>query len=511
MTLCLLMPDFLMKLFFESNKGMFHIAFTINLFLLSITLSFCKNRVWPTCFLILLCLLEIMQHGHMAYFGTPINPTDLIKIYQESNEIIETGCYQLINFWFVCPLIMICYGLAIWVLYLFPKRLCFSYAFLIVLILSLKALLSGSYKPHPNIFYPSLYNTLNTFSCAILQSGQNFELNYQFAPYQVEKHYKTTPQNIILIVGESLRFDHLSLFDYHRKTTPFLDSLKNHPNFDFKKTISSGTITRTSIPMFFNLVREPGNLDLVHNKIANLFRLAKENGYKTFWLSSQELALLQDVAGNFIDQAVTSNSLVTRKNRDEHILSLFRDLSLGKKNFIVIHQRTPHEPYEKQYKHRKRQFEIDDINVKDRHERTTNTYDNAVRFYDFLIQETFQIAQQKMSKDFYILFTSDHGELLGEQGLYGHNHLNLPCAFVPFWIYGDLKRVQNHLQNRTFLNHYQIGILVADLLGYNIHNPNDDGKTYYIHGNNIYSNYSYLEYEIIKNDVIMKKITRLQP
>jgi glucan phosphoethanolaminetransferase (alkaline phosphatase superfamily) len=269
--------------------------------------------------------------------------------------------------------------------------------------------------------------------------------------------------------------------------------------------------TPTSIPMFFNLVREPGNINLLQNKVANLFRLAKENGYKTFWLSSQELALIQDVASNFIDQAVTSNSLVTRKNRDEHILSLFQDLTLGEKNFIVIHQRTPHAPYEKQYKHRKDQFEVDDINITDRKERTTNTYDNAVRFYDFLIQETFRIAQQKLPKDLYIMFTSDHGELLGEQGLYGHNHLNLPCAFVPFWIYGDLKRVQNHLENRTFLNHYQIGVLVADLLGYNIHNPNDDRKTYYIHGNNIYSNYSYLEYEIIKKDVIMKKVSRLQP
>lgn len=509
MTICLLMPDFLMKLFFESNKGMLHIVFTINLFITMLTLSFCKDRIFPVCFLIFLCLLEMIQHGHMAYFGAPISLADLIKIYQESHEIIETGCYQLRSFWFVFPLIMLCYGLAIWILYLFPKRIQFSYAFLIVIVFVLKPVLLGSYKT-PNIFYPSLYNTLNTFACSISQS-KNFHFQHSFSPYQVETHHKTTPQNIILILGESLRFDHLSLFDYQRKTTPFLDSLKNHPNFAYKKAVSSGVTTSTSIPMFFNLVREPGNLSLLQNKIANLFRLAKENNYKTFWLSSQELALIQDVASNFIDQAVTSNSLVTRKNRDEHILSLFKDLDLGEKNFIVIHQRTPHEPYEKQYKHRKEQFEIDDVNVRDRKARAINTYDNAVRFYDFLIQETFQIAQQKFSKDFYIMFTSDHGELLGEDGLYGHNHLSLSCSLVPFWIYGDLKRVQNHLENRAFLNHYQIGILVADLLGYNIHNPNDDNKTYYIHGNGIRSNYFYLEYEIKQEDMVMKKLSRLQP
>lgn len=508
--LCLLMPDFLMKLFFDSNKGTFHVLFAVTILLTSLALSFCKNRFWPICFLILLCILEMIQHGYMAYFGVPINPGDLTKIYHESHDIIETGCYELISFWFVLPLIMLCYGLATWVLYLFPKRLQFSYAFLIVIMISVKVL-SHANKPHPSVFYPSLYNTINTFSCAISPSGRNFNLQHSFAPYQVEKHHKTTPQNIILIIGESLRFDHLSLFDYHRKTTPFLDSLKNRPNFDYKKTISSGISTKTSIPMFFNLVREPGNLNLLQNKVANLFRLAKENGYKTFWLSAQELALIQDVAGNFIDQAVTASSRIIPINRDEYVLSLFQDLTLGEKNFIVIHQKAPHTPYAKQYQHRKEQFEIEDVNVKDRQELTTNTYDNAVRFYDFLIQETFRIAQQKLPKDFYVLFTSDHGELLGEEGLYSHNHLNLPCAFVPFWIYGDLKRVQSHLQNRTFFNHYQIGVLVADLLGYNIHNPNDDGKTYYIHGNNIYSNYSYLEYEIIKNDVIMKKITRLQP
>lgn len=504
------MPDFVMKLFFDSNKGMLHISFTIHLLLLAIALSFCKNRFWPICFLILLCLLEMIQHGHMAYFGTPFNPEDLIKLYQEFHEIIETGYYQLINFWFIFPVIILCYSLAIGVLYLFPKRLQFSYAFLIVLGFVLKSILWGSYHT-PNIFYPSLYNTLNTFSCAISQSNKNFDFEHSFAPYQTQKHDKKTPQNIILIMGESLRFDHLSLFDYSRNTTPFLNSFKNHANFDYKKTISSGVATSTSIPMFFNLVREPGNLSLLQNKVTNLFRLAKENGYKTFWLSAQELALIQEVAGNFIDYAVTSNSLVTHHNKDEYILSLLQDLDLGDKNFIVIHQRTLHEPYEKQYKHRKEQFEIDDVSVIDRKERTLNSYDNAVRFYDFLIQETFRIAKQKLSEDFYILFTADHGEFLGEQGLYGHNHLNLSGAFVPFWIYGDLKRVQNHLQNREFLNHYQIGMLVADLLGYNILNLNDDNKTYYIHGNNIYSNYSYLEYEITPKEVIMKKISRLQP
>lgn len=511
MTICLLMPDFLMKFFFESNKGMFHMRFTLSIFLASLALSFCKNRFLPICFLIFLCLLEIIQHGHMAYFGVPINPADLIKIYHESHEIIETGCHQLRNFWFVFPLIILCYATAIWILYLFPKRIQFPYAFLIVLGLFLKVIFSNSYKTLPNIFYPSLYNSLNACSSTLYPSAQKFNFHNAFAPYQIEKHNKTTPQNIILIIGESLRFDHLSLFDYQRNTTPFLDSLKNLPNFDYKKTISSGISTSTSIPIFFNLVREPGNLNLLQSKVANLFRLAKENGYKTFWLSSQELALIQDVASNFIDHAVTSNSLITSKNRDEYILSLFEDLALGDKNFIVIHQRTPHEPYEKQYKHRKEQFEIDDVSLTDRKERTINAYDNAVRFYDFLIQETFRIAQQKLPKDFYIMFTADHGELLGDEGLYSHNHLNLPCAFVPFWIYGDLKRVQNHLQDRTFLNHYQIGILVADLLGYNIYNPNDDNKTYYIHGNGIYSNYSYLEYEIQKESVVMNKISRLQP
>lgn len=46
---------------------------------------------------------------------------------------------------------------------------------------------------------------------------------------------KNPDVNIIMIMGESLNRNFMSLYDYKIETTPFLDTLKNSENFIYKK------------------------------------------------------------------------------------------------------------------------------------------------------------------------------------------------------------------------------------------------------------------------------------
>lgn len=65
--------------------------------------------------------------------------------------------------------------------------------------------------------------------------------------------------NIIVVLGESLSPNHLSYFGHHRRTTPFLETLRNNPQFYGLKGLSSGVSSDISIAFFFNLTYgEPG-------------------------------------------------------------------------------------------------------------------------------------------------------------------------------------------------------------------------------------------------------------
>ena len=106
-------------------------------------------------------------------------------------------------------------------------------------------------------------------------------------------------------------------------------------------------------------------------------------------------------------------------------------------------------------------------------------------------------------KDFSLYITSDHAEMLGypdEQGMYGHSRLTIHAATVPF-IYYSPSRPRK--LDADLYNHYLIGKMIANDLGYNIQNPNENGL-YYLFGTsytNTYITYRLEPFEII-NTVI---------
>jgi lipid A ethanolaminephosphotransferase len=62
-------------------------------------------------------------------------------------------------------------------------------------------------------------------------------------------------------------------------------------------------------------------------------------------------------------------------------------------------------------------------------ERIVNAYDNTIRYTDHVLSETIGLLQRNAQRlDAALLYTSDHGESLGENGLYLHG---LPYALAP--------------------------------------------------------------------------------
>ena len=83
-----------------------------------------------------------------------------------------------------------------------------------------------------------------------------------------------------------------------------------------------------------------------------------------------------------------------------------------------------------------------------------------------------------------MLYMSDHGELIGENKR-GHSILSKEVATIPMFVkcFNCSNVNEFKIKNPT---HYRINEKLLHLIGYHLHNPNDDGKTFYINGKSLY-------------------------
>jgi hypothetical protein len=169
---------------------------------------------------------------------------------------------------------------------------------------------------------------------------------------------------------------------------------------------------------------------------------------------------------------------------DEAVIKLFKDNNYEKgKNFIVLHLRVAHSPYQDKYEHKKEEFEKFNGNSFDH-------YDNAILFFDYLMDSIIQYTKlQSGNKPYYIFFTSDHGEGDRMDGL-GHGMLKFGVAEVPFFVVSNKK-----LELPKLTNHYEIGKMILNAIGYNLKNRNEKRNIGYIHGSSN-GNYQFIKYRI---------------
>lgn len=137
---------------------------------------------------------------------------------------------------------------------------------------------------------PSLVNTLNTYAvlaAVILPERLLYTPARTFEPYVIKTDPDTaSPKTIVLVMGESMTPNHMSLFGYDRSNTPFLNTLAEDPNFVFKKGFSAATSTRSTLPMFYTVQNNPANIANMAHQEANLFHLAKQQGFRTIYISA---------------------------------------------------------------------------------------------------------------------------------------------------------------------------------------------------------------------------------
>lgn len=513
-------PDYILKIS-GASKVDFEFIFFFAFFIFGLILSMIKSQKVVYIVVGIFFVFECIQLHYMAYFGMPISAPEIKKIFTETHDIAESGFSYFYAVWYVLPTMLITYGTYIYFYHKYSNK-CFktkvAYLFLIIVLLVKP---ERAYRKTLKNFLPgptrnSIHNTLNTFSYFFVKElwSNNLQKDIIFQDYIIEKKQNfEKPNIIILLVGESMNFKHLGLYDYERNTTPNLNKLKDNENFIYKKALSSSISTSSALPFLFNIIREPGNFKLLSNKNNNLFKLAKNNDFKTYFITSQESKTLNDVGVNFCDKTITKEDdyIDFTDKKDDNLLE-YLDKFLNEENiqnkFISIFQRNLHSPYENNYEEHYNEFNVYNINQKTRKDKMVNSYDNAVLFEDYFINEIINRINKIQDKSIILIITADHGQMLGEDNLYGHNILDYRVAQIPFMIYYNDNYKIGFDKKNIFdnISHYEISKIIANIIGYEVKNPNDDGK-YFIQGNNIYFDNFLIPYTRDKNNnLIFDKI-----
>ncbi len=104
----------------------------------------------------------------------------------------------------------------------------------------------------------------------------------------VQYQSSTRPaNNVVLIIDESLRGDHLSINGYARPTTPYLEELARHGVlYNWGEAASGATNTWQSNPLILTGLTTLPDRDGQIHRMPTIYQYAKAMGYTTFYLDS---------------------------------------------------------------------------------------------------------------------------------------------------------------------------------------------------------------------------------
>ncbi|TYT74854.1 phosphoethanolamine transferase [Desulfobotulus mexicanus] len=518
--LCLMLPALIFNSFSPSNVIWFSEKYYWIFFGFALLLAACRSHTFIAVVLGLLCLLEITQFASLAYFGDYINPFWIHQMFIEAADVSQEALASTKNLYFVPLSALLPYASAFLLIYA-TKKARFKLPFMTILVALILIFPGIRMKVHsdsddifsffPVISDPSLANSLQSYYAwlnFILIPGQDTENLPEFPPYQTENipllHEK---MNVVVVMGESATPNHMSLYGYPRKTTPNLDALAAETDQLITKLgISAANATRSALPAFYTAQYHPLDTKPVQNQNTNLFTLAKKQGFKTFYISAQNINCLNGVNTKDIDFIAAFDhhrSLFSRK-KDDGIIELLHQLELSDKNFIILHQRNSHSPYAVNYSHRP-EFDVFSSENPTREQNHIDTYDNSILYSDWLYDEVIKYFKtMPESPPSYIFITSDHGEMFGENGLWGHNHMDMENFKVPLIYYGIHADpgFTGKIREEKVITHYQLSLYTAELLGTRIINPGEEEGIFYVNGVAAFGRSGYLRFRITEEGSI---------
>lgn len=242
---------------------------------------------------------------------------------------------------------------------------------------------------------------------------------------EVKQSVFTNEKNlhIILVVGESVRADHLSLNGYYRNTNPLLLQQKNV--ISFKKVYTPFTFTSQSLPQI--LTDKSIDEKQFYLEATSLYSVLNKASFNTEWIGNQSLEksykniIYSNKSKIIIDKF--HSFLSFKKEKDLALLNyFFINDSVSDNKISTLHMIGSHWYYnsriDSSFMHFKPIIESKYLGSLKKDE-LINSYDNTILYLDNFLNELIE-KLKKSSKKTILIYISDHGETLGEDGKWLH-------------------------------------------------------------------------------------------
>ncbi|MAD73666.1 MAG: phosphoethanolamine transferase [Rheinheimera sp.] len=246
------------------------------------------------------------------------------------------------------------------------------------------------------------------------------------------------PKLVIMVLGETLRADHLGINSYLRNTTPLL---AQRDLINFGAIDACGTATAVSVPCLLSYLNKANYNDNLAKHSDNVLDVLARAGVKVIWRNNNSgcKSMCNRVV---IDHSFADNSTFDCEEGacpDMALLHNLRQEIAQTKNdnqpiFVVLHQQGNHGPEyykrsEIQHKHFLPECKSNLLS-ECQPQHIINAYDNAIVAADELLNSTISLLDGLSDEfDTAMLYVSDHGESLGENGVYLHG--------LPYWMAPD--------------------------------------------------------------------------
>ncbi len=267
--------------------------------------------------------------------------------------------------------------------------------------------------------------------------GEDAKLGASYARQQ-------RPPLLVLVIGETARAQNFGLNGYARQTTPGLARWQAQGDLvNFGQVSSCGTNTQVSLPCIFSpLTRAQGGDKTPEHE--NLLDVLQRAGLAVLWVDNQSgckgvcdrvpHASANDHAVPGLCEGSECFDAAMLDGLDQRIDALDPQRR-ARGVVLVMHQMGSHGPA---YAHRapenRKRFlpECRSVRLSDcPHDQLVNAYDNSIAYTDSFLDQTLQWLKARAdrgSEDTGLIYVSDHGESLGENGLYLHG---VPYAIAP--------------------------------------------------------------------------------
>jgi glucan phosphoethanolaminetransferase (alkaline phosphatase superfamily) len=273
------------------------------------------------------------------------------------------------------------------------------------------------------------------------------------------------PQVVVMVIGESSRYDRWSLNGYKRETNPLLSKETNLVSLS--NVVTAVSATRLSVPVLVS--RKPARMSLQAGFAEKSFLTAfKEAGFKTWWLSNQMtfgqfdtpvsvFAKEADVA-----QFLNLGGFSTHSSFDDILLAPLQAAMQdpSSKKLIVLHTLGNHWNYShrhpKEYdKWQPSLYDVANPAYSDRaiKEQLNNSYDNSILYTDWFLSKVISTLKST-SQIALMMYVSDHGQTLydGNCSYAFHGHNTQFEFHVPTLVwYSDLYRATHPVKVNQLL------------------------------------------------------------